>query len=149
MELHANDKIIINQLQGGFPICEDPWTELEKKLNIPADEIIQRIEHMKNEGLLSRFGPMYHAEKMGGGLTLAAMEVSRESFDEIAEIVNEFPEVAHNYARDHRLSMWFVIATETPEQVEVVIQKIENKTGIRVYNMPKLQEFFLGLKFEV
>jgi len=149
MELHANDKIIINQLQGGFPICEDPWSELEKKLNIPADEIIQRIEHLKNEGILSRFGPMYHAEKMGGGLTLAAMEVSHESFDEIAEIVNEFPEVAHNYARDHRLSMWFVIATETPEQVEDVIQKIENKTGIRVYNMPKLQEFFLGLKFEV
>jgi len=149
MELHANDKTIINQLQGGFPICEDPWAELEKSLNIPADEIMQRIERLKDEGILSRFGPMYHAEKMGGGLTLAAMEVNKENFDDVAEIVNSFPEVAHNYARDHRLSMWFVIATETPDQVESVIKKIENKTGIKVYNMPKQQEFFLGLKFEV
>lgn len=149
MELHANDKIIINQLQGGFPICEDPWDELEKTLNIPADEIIERIDRLKNNGYLSRFGPMYHAEKMGGGLTLAAMEVNKDIYDDVAEAVNSFDEVAHNYMRDHRLNMWFVVATETPEQVEDVISKIEKKTGIKVFNMPKQQEFFLGLKFEV
>jgi siroheme decarboxylase len=149
MNLHEHDKKIINQLQGGFPICENPWDELEKTLNIPADEIISRIDRMKSEGLLSRFGPMYHAEKMGGGLTLAAMKVNEQQYDEITEIVNSFDEVAHNYARDHELSMWFVLATETPEQIESVIKKIEQKTGIKVYNMPKQQEFFLNLKFEV
>ena len=149
MNLHSNDKKIINQLQGGFPICENPWDELEKRLDIPADEIISRIDRMKSEGLLSRFGPMYHAEKMGGGLTLAAMKVDEQRYDEVTEIVNSFDEVAHNYARDHELSMWFVIATETPEQIEKVIEQIEQKTGIKVYNMPKQQEFFIGLKFEV
>jgi len=149
MSLHPNDKKIINQLQGGFPICENPWDELEKTLDIPADEIINRIDHMKSDGLLSRFGPMYHAEKMGGGLTLAAMKVDEQRYEEVTEIVNSFDEVAHNYARDHELSMWFVIATETPEQIESVIEQIEQKTGIKVYNMPKQQEFFLNLKFEV
>lgn len=149
MNLHAHDKVIINQLQGGFPICEDPWGELEETLNIPADEIINRIERMKDEGLLSRFGPMYHAEKMGGGLTLAAMKVEDSRYDEVTEIVNGFSEVAHNYAREHELNMWFVIATEKPEQIESVIEQIEQKTGIKVYNMPKQQEFFLNLKFEV
>lgn len=149
MNLHPLDKKIINQLQGGFPICEDPWSVLAEDLNIPADEIICRVDRMKNQGLLSRFGPMYHAEKMGGGLTLAAMKVDQDRYDEVTEIVNNFDEVAHNYARDHELNMWFVVATETPEQVEVVISEIEQQTGIRVYNMPKQQEFFLGLKFEV
>lgn len=149
MTLQVNDKIIINQLQGGFPICENPWDELEKSLNIPADEIIERISHLQENGYLSRFGPMYHAEKMGGGLTLAAMEVDEERYDEVTEIVNSFAEVAHNYARDHQLNMWFVVATEKPEQIAEVIHNIEKKSGIRVYNMPKLQEFFLGLKFEV
>ena len=149
MNLHSHDKKIINQLQGGFPICENPWDELEKTLDIPADEIISRIDRMQAEGLLSRFGPMYHAEKMGGGLTLAAMKVDKQRYDEITEIVNSFSEVAHNYARDHELNMWFVIATETPEQIKSVIDKIEKKTGISVYNMPKQEEFFLGLKFEV
>lgn len=149
MNLHEHDKIIINKLQGGFPICEDPWNELERTLDIPADEIITRVERMKSEGLLSRFGPMYHAEKMGGGLTLAAMKVDKSRYDEVTEIVNSFSEVAHNYEREHELSMWFVIATESPEQIKQVIEKIEQKTGIRVYNMPKKQEFFLNLKFEI
>ena len=149
MNLHDHDKKIINQLQGGFPICENPWDELEQRLEIPAEEIINRIERLKAEGLLSRFGPMYHAEKMGGGLTLAAMKVDKSRYDEVTEIVNSFSEVAHNYEREHELSMWFVIATESPEQIQQVISEIEQKTGIRVYDMPKQQEFFLNLKFEV
>lgn len=149
MNLHKHDKIIINRLQGGFPLSENPWNELEKTLNIPADEIISRIERMKQEGILSRFGPMYHAEKMGGGLTLAAIKVDESRYDEVTEIVNSFSEVAHNYKREHELNMWFVIATETPEQIQLTISDIEDRTGLRVYNMPKQQEFYLNLKFEV
>ena len=147
--LHEHDKKIINQLQGGFPLCEDPWAELEKTLDIPAYEIISRISKLDTAGYLSRFGPIYNAEKMGGGLTLAAMKVDEPRYEEVTEIVNAFPEVAHNYAREHELNMWFVIATETPQQVIDVISEIEQKTGITVYNMPKQKEFFLGLKFEV
>lgn len=149
MQLHNHDKIIINQLQGGFPICENPWDELEARLNIPADEILSRISKLQDDGILSRFGPMYHAEKMGGGLTLAAMKVQACRYDEVTEIVNGFSEVAHNYARQHELNMWFVVATEKPDQINKVIAEIETLTGIKVYNMPKQQEFYLGLKFEV
>jgi len=149
MELHTHDKKIINQLQGGFPLCENPWDELEQSLEMPADEIISRIERMKSEGLLSRFGPMYHAEKMGGGLTLAAIKVDKSRYDEVTEIVNGFSEVAHNYEREHELNMWFVIATESPELIQQVIDSIEHKTGLKVYNMPKKHEFFLNLKFEI
>ena len=67
----------------------------------------------------------------------------------VNELVNQVPEVAHNYARDHEFSMWFVLATETPQRIESVILEIEQTTGYRVYNMPKEQEFFVGLKFEV
>jgi DNA-binding Lrp family transcriptional regulator len=147
--LHPHDKLIINQLQGGFPLCEHPWDELEKQLHIPADEILQRVDQLMQDGYLSRFGPMYDAEKMGGGLTLAAMKVPSARFDEVTGIVNSFDEVAHNYARDHTLNMWFVIATEKPEQIRQVIRQIEQRTGLLVYNMPKKEEYFLGLKFEV
>lgn len=149
MNLSSTDKIIINHLQGGFPVCEDPWAELERSLGIPADDIRQRIAELKQQGYVSRFGPMYHAEKLGGGLTLAAMAIEPDDFERVAAQVNAHDEVAHNYARDHRLNMWFVIATETPEAVDDVIHAIEQNTGLPVYNMPKLQEYFLGLKFEV
>ena len=149
MILHSIDRTIINHLQGGFPLSENPWDELSKQLDISVDEMICRIERMTSAGILSRFGPIYNAEKMGGGLTLAAIKVEAERFDEITEIVNSFAEVAHNYARDHELNMWFVIATETPEQISQVISNIEMQTGLKVFNMPKQEEYFLELKFEV
>jgi DNA-binding Lrp family transcriptional regulator len=102
---------------------------------------------MLDDGALSRFGPMYHAEQLGGALSLAAMEVPSADFDRVAEIVNGFPEVAHNYERAHALNMWFVLATERPERVPAVIGEIERATGYRVYNMPKQEEFFVGLRF--
>lgn len=149
MQLTETDRTIINHLQGGFPICEQPWAELEQRLAIPADDIRHRIAAMQADGILSRFGPMYHAEKMGGGLTLAAIKVPTDRYDEVTNIVNNFEQVAHNYARDHELNMWFVIATETPDEITSVIIDIERQTGLRVYNMPKQQEFFLQLIFEV
>ena len=149
MILHSIDRTIINHLQGGFPVTENPWDELSRQLDISVDEMICRIERMTSAGILSRFGPIYNAEKMGGGLTLAAIKVEPERFDEITEIVNSFAEVAHNYARNHELNMWFVIATETPEQIAEVISNIEKQTGLTVFNMPKQEEYFLELKFEV
>ena len=110
--------------------------------------MIDRVRTMRESGLISRFGPMYHAERMGGGLTLAAMSIPDDLYESVVEQVNAFPEVAHNYAREHRLNMWFVLATENPERINEVITEIEQLTGYRVYNMPKLEEFYIGLKFE-
>ena len=143
------DRVIINQLQGGFPITERPFSEVAEKLGLQEHELIDRIDKMQQQGLISRFGPMYHAEKMGGGLTLAAMSIPEERFDEVAKVVNSFPEVAHNYARDHYLNMWFVLATERPERIDEINRAIEDQTGFHVYNMPKLEEFFIGLHFSV
>ena len=99
--------------------------------------------------VLSRFGPMYNAESMGGALSLCAMQVPPDRFDAVAAQVNAFAEVAHNYERDHLLNMWFVIATEHPARAAAVISDIEQQTGCRVYDMPKQEEFFIGLKLAV
>ena len=85
---------------------------------------------------------------MGGALTLAAVKVPSERFAEVTALINAFPEVAHNYARSHELNMWFVLATETLDQQQKTITAIEQQTGLRVYNMPKLHEYFVGLKLE-
>ena len=149
MTLDTIDKSIINCLQGGFPIAENPWDEIAESLQLSVDDLINRIQNLQQQGYISRFGPMYHAEKLGGGLTLAAMKVADEDYQQITELVNSSDQVAHNYARDHQLNMWFVVATETPEEVSHVISDIERRSGMRVYNMPKQKEYFLQLKFEV
>ncbi len=146
--MDAIDRDIINNLQGGFPLCERPYAEAAAKLGLTEDDLIQRLDTLLERGTLTRFGPMYHAERLGGELTLAAMKIPADDFERVAEVVNGFPEVAHNYAREHAFNMWFVLATETPPRIHEVIGEIEKATGYRVYNMPKLEEFFVGLRFE-
>ena len=147
--LDAIDRNVINSLQRGFPVCERPYAEVAAQIGITESALIARLERLLDDGLLSRFGPMYHAERLGGALTLVAIRVPAADFDVVAAKVNAHPEVAHNYAREHEFNMWFVLGTETPERIAAVIGEIECETGLKVYNMPKLEEFFVGLHFEL
>ena len=140
---------IINTLQYGFPISDNPYQEAAESLNITEKELITRIKDMRDSGLLTRFGPLFHAEKMGGALSLCAMKIPDEIFDEVAEQVNIFSQVAHNYQRDHAMNMWFVLATETLEEKYQTLEDIEQKTGYQVYDMPKEKEYFVGLFLKI
>ena len=149
VNLDATDKAIINHLQRGFPICDRPYRAAAEELGISEDDLLMRLERMKAEKILTRFGPMFHAAELGGSLSLAALNVPEERFEEVTELVNRHPEIAHNYERAHALNMWFVIACETPGREAEVIREIEAETGLHVFNMPKVHEFFVGLHFEV
>ena len=143
------DKDIINRLQDGFPISDRPYADVAVELGTDETTLLQRLDIMLQEKTLTRFGPMYHAEKLGGAFSLEAMNIPQHDFDRVVDIVNSFAEVAHNYQRDHEFNMWFVLATETPEQVDGINNKITQQTGYPLYNMPKLQEFYIKLKFFV
>ena len=148
-EISVIDRNIINQLQQGFPVSSRPFLEMAQRLDIAEDELINRIENLLEQGVLTRFGPLFQVENMGGSFSLAAMKVPQNRFDEVAEQVNQLEEIAHNYQREHNFNMWFVIATEKPEEISRVINHIENITGLKVYNMPKQQEFFVQLQLTV
>jgi len=147
-QLDDIDRRIVNRLQGGLSICERPFAEAASELGIVETDLLERLRRLISNGVLSRFGPMFDASRIGGGLTLCAMAVPAAEFDQVAAIVNSFPEVAHNYERDHRFNMWFVLATETPERAGEVANEIERLTNIKVLNLPKLEEYFIGMKVE-
>jgi DNA-binding Lrp family transcriptional regulator len=141
-----SDRRLINALQDGFPIAERPYAEVGERLGLNEDDVIARLERLLAAGMLSRFGPMYDAERLGGGLTLAAIAVPEDRFDEVAAIISDFPEVAHNYRRTHELNMWFVLATERPERIRTALAEIAAATALPVIDLPKLEEYFLELK---
>jgi DNA-binding Lrp family transcriptional regulator len=145
LQLSDLDLAFINNFQGNFPLQERPFLSIAARLNCTEDELLRTVDKLKSEKILTRFGPLYDAARLGGGLTLAAISVPQESYDSVAEQVNAYPEVAHNYKREHELNMWFVLATETPDEIAQVISSIEKTTGLTVYNFPKQQEFYIGL----
>jgi DNA-binding Lrp family transcriptional regulator len=142
------DRRIINALQGDFPLSDEPYREAAQALGLSEAELLARIERMLEARILTRFGPMFQIERMGGRFLLAAMRVPEPDFDCIAAIVNAFPEVAHNYRREHAFNMWFVLATERPEGIAEVIARIEAATGLAVAAFPKEHEYFVEMKLD-
>ena len=140
------DRQLVNALQQCIEVCERPYLDIARELGIGEDEVVQRIGNLLGQRVLSRFGPMYNADRMGGAFTLAALSVPPEDFERVAGLVNAHAEVAHNYERDHALNMWFVAAAERPEQIRAVIAEIERETGHRVLDLPKLDEYYVGLR---
>lgn len=144
--IDAIDRAIINALQGDFPICERPYLAAAEGLGISEEELLRRLQTMLDARVLTRFGPMFQIERMGGAFVLAAMRVPAADFDQVAAQVNALPQVAHNYRREHELDMWFVLATETPAGIAEAIAAIETVTGLPVYPFPKEREFFVEMK---
>ena len=145
-KLSALERRIINALQGDFPLVDEPYAAIAAALGIGEEELLARLHHLLAERVLTRFGPMFQIERMGGRFLLAAMAVPEDRFEEVAEVVNALPEVAHNYRREHHLNMWFVLATETPAGVADAIARIEAATGLEVFPFPKEREFFVEMK---
>lgn len=146
--LDATDRLLINQLQEGLPLRHDPFAPVARATGIPETEVVERIAQMREVGAITRFGPFLDAEAMGGAFCLCAMAVPQDRFDEVVTLVNAHPEVAHNYERQHKLNMWFVLACERPDEIAETAAQIERETGLTVLRFPKLKEFFIGFRVE-
>ena len=140
------DRRIVNALQGGFPLCERPFAEAAGRLGLDEQTLLEKIKSLTEQNVLTRFGPLFDAERMGGAFTLCAMSVPAADFERVAALVNAHPEVAHNYERAHRYNMWFVIAAASRAQIAPLIAAIEAETGYPVLNLPREQEYFIELR---
>jgi DNA-binding Lrp family transcriptional regulator len=147
--LDAIDALLIRRLHGDLPLSEAPYADVAHELGLTEAGVIARLQAMLDSGVLSRFGPLFQIERAGGQFVLAAMQVPEDRFDVVAEQVNGLPEVAHNYRREHRFNMWFVLACASPMQAEVTCTRIEAATGLRVFVFPKEKEFFVELRLPV
>jgi DNA-binding Lrp family transcriptional regulator len=142
-------RAIINGLQGGFPLTHEPFADAGAELGLTGSEVIEEVRQLVAQGRVSRFGPLWDAEGLGGEVCLCAMEVPAERFEAVAALVNAHPEVAHNYERSHLLNMWFVLSSDRPARIAETIEAIQVETGLKVYPMPKTREFFVGFRVEV
>ena len=144
--LDDTDRRIVNALQEGFPLSPRPYAEAAEPLGLTEAELLARLKRLLETRVLTRFGPFFDAAALGGAFCLCAMAVPEERFETVMTQINARPEVAHNYERTHRLNMWFVLATETPEGIAKAAHEIEGETGLKVLRFPKEREFFIGFR---
>jgi siroheme decarboxylase len=147
--IDARDARLVERLHAELPLVDHPFASVGAELGMDEDEVLERLRRLLATGVLTRFGPLYQIERVGGQFVLAALEVPPERFDAVAQIVNALPEVAHNYRREHPFNMWFIVAAESQARADAALARIGQLTGLKVHAFPKEREYFVGLKLPV
>lgn len=147
-ELTDFERRLINHLQGGFPLATDPYSILAEQLHSTPRNILSAIESLLERGVLTRFGPLLNIEKTGGAFSLCALQVPEARFEEVSNLVNSYSQVAHNYQREHDWNMWFVLATETETELLNVYDEIVRRSDCPGLNLPKQEEYYVGLRLQ-
>ena len=143
------DRRLINRLQLGLPLVPQPWQVLAEELGSSSEQLRERLQRLLDDGTLTRFGPMFDIERLGGAFTLAALKVPEARFEAVAAVLAAMPEVAHNYRREHAWNMWFVLGCPTEQGIAETLQHIETLTGLPLLNLPKEETYHVGLYFPV
>jgi DNA-binding Lrp family transcriptional regulator len=148
-ELDNKDRLLLNRLQSDFPVTPRPFLDVGQEVGMTEDDVIARLRRLLETGAVNRLGPVLSPSAVGGERTLAAMPVPPERLEEVAALVNSFEAVSHNYEREHHYNLWFVLSAAAPGEVQRALAAIERETGIAVMNLPALEEYFLGVRFQL
>ena len=140
------DQHLLNDFQRDFPLCPRPYATLGRRLGISERVVIQTLERLQAEGAVSRVGPIFAPGRVGAS-TLAAMAVPEAQLESVAELINAYPEVNHNYEREHRYNLWFVVTAPDQSHLQAVLTEIEARTRLAVMVLPLLKDYHIDLGF--
>jgi len=143
------DKKLLNLLQDGLPLCERPFMELARRLDLNEDEVLSRVRAMKDENVIRRIGGVFDSSALGFVSTLCALSVPDEKLEDVAEAINRYSCVTHNYLRDHAYNVWFTATASSQEQLDQAIAELQRNIGINIHSLPPVRRFKVDARFTV
>jgi len=153
-DLDTVDATLIDEYQSGFPVTSDPFVTIaadltaETGIELTPTDVLDRLKRLSERGIFRRFGPVLNPPVIGSS-TLAAVQAPADRFDDIAETINGYRQINHNYRRDHAWNMWFVVTAGSRAVRDSILAEIEAETGCSVLNLPMLTDYYIDLEFPV
>lgn len=136
--------LLIKLYQRDFPLSRNPYEEMARATGASAEEVQQTLAELAEKGLISRIGPVFGTHKVGYSF-LAAMKCPEERIEEVAEMINTFDEVNHNYLRENELNLWFVMTGPDADHLDSAVKSLEEKSGLSVHRFPMVRPFKIDL----
>jgi len=146
MHIDALSRRLIDRYQHGMPLCAEPYRAMADELGCSEEEVLACLEQLHEGGGLSRIGPVFEHSRAGAS-TLVALAVPEAQLEEVAEQINRYPEVNHNYLREHRYNLWFVLTGPDRPHIDRLLAEIEADTGLTPLDLPMQQAFRIDLGF--
>ena len=147
-EFSQLEQRLLNEFQHGMPLTAEPFADIARQLGVYETTVLETLQRLHTEGVVSRVGAVFRPNRIGTS-TLAAIAVPETELEHVADIVSSFAEVNHNYEREHRFNLWFVVVAEDEQRLQRVLQEIENSCGYTVLDLPLLSEHFIDLGFDL
>ncbi len=141
-------KHLLNDFQRDFPLSPTPYRDIADTLGVTEAEVLAALAELNEQHYISRIGAVIPPNHIGAS-TLVAMAVPENDLQIVADLISAFPEVNHNYEREHRFNLWFVAVAATAQQLQNVIERIEQQTGYAALQLPLVDDFFIDLGFKL
>lgn len=141
-------KHLLNDYQQDFPLSATPYRDIAEQLGVSEDEVLNAFHALSEQHMISRIGPVIAPNSIGNS-ALVAMAVPEADLSRVAELVSAYPEVNHNYERENRFNLWFVVVADDNRHLQMVIADIERQTGYQAMLLPMLADYFINLGFEL
>ena len=139
---------LLNDYQRDMSLSATPYADMAKQLGVSEEKILESINSLQDRGAISRVGPVFRPNRIGVS-TLAAMAIPEQDIECIARIISAFPEVNHNYQREHEYNLWFVVTASSAEHLDIVLYEIEQHTEYPLMSLPMLDDYFIDLGFKL
>lgn len=144
--LTATQRRLLNAYQHDLPLSPTPYRDMAERLGMSEQAVLDCLAELQAAGVVSRVGPVFRPRRLGSS-TLAAMRVPPERLAEVAELVNGYPEVNHNYERHHEFNLWFVLTAPDRARIDAVLAELRERTGLPVLDLPLEQDYHIDLGF--
>ena len=148
--LGESDKELLNEIQWTFPLITRPFDTIAKKFDTTPEIIKEKLNHLKEIGVLRQLSAIFDTRKLGYTSSLVAMEIEHDKLEYVASQINRHPGVSHNYERDHQFNLWFTLAVPPGADLDSQLEKFNVLKGIKkVRKLPTLQLFKIGVKLDM
>jgi siroheme decarboxylase len=144
------DKKILNILQKEFPLEERPFSIVAQKCGISEEEVIKRVQKLKDKGIIRRIGAIFDGVKLGRASTLCAARVPEEKIEIFVRTVNANENVTHNYRRNNEYNIWFTVTAAERKEIESFLAHLKETTGVTdILDMRAVRTFKIDSYFEM
>jgi siroheme decarboxylase len=145
------DLCILDALQENIPLAARPYAALASRIGITEAEFLARLERLHDTGIVRGISPVLESRHLGlSAATLVAMHVPEDRLQTVAAIVSSYPEVSHNFRREHHYSLWFTIAARNELRINAVLAEILGRTGIsaaETLDLPTVRKLKINVRF--
>jgi DNA-binding Lrp family transcriptional regulator len=147
--MDSTDRALLNAIQNHFPIAVHPYQILGLAVGTTEEDAFQRIQRLRQEGIIRRLGGVFDSRRLGYYSTLCTAKVPEEKISTLATLLEGIPGVTHNYIRNHEYNVWFTLIARSKAVAESTLQNIREVLGVsEIYSLPATRFFKINVNFD-